>query len=152
MRGNPCAARSLTVGEKSSLPLNHGLTVCWSVDTTSMMWPAIRERMWLETISRVNCCWAEGRVSVRVRSNATQAVAMPLVEAVNQFQFQKSQRDFLVNCEYNSTFTFRRRSFGAVKYSASCFSAFFNACVLRHSSAHAGQSWICFSSSKIAAG
>ena len=35
IRGNPCSAKFLTGGEKSSLPLIHGLTVCWSVDTTS---------------------------------------------------------------------------------------------------------------------
>src|SRR5580698_1059056 len=132
MRGNPCPVRSLTGGEKSSLPLNQGLTVCWSVDTTSMIWLAIRERMWLKTISWANCCCAEGRVRVTVKSNARQAVARPVVVAVNQFQFQKLRGGFVANFEYSSTLTFRCRSLGAAKNSASCFNAFFKACTLRH--------------------
>src|SRR6266568_3399530 len=87
MRGNSCAARVLTGGEKSSLPLNHGLTVCWSVDTTSRAWPAISERMWLETISCASCCSDEGRVSVTVNSSARQTAAAPDIAPVSQFQF-----------------------------------------------------------------
>src|SRR5580658_1912229 len=88
MSGNSCASRFLTGGEKSSLPLNHGLTVCWSVDTTSMTWLAIRERMWLETISCARGCSDGGRVNVTVNSSARQAAAIPDITVVSQFQFQ----------------------------------------------------------------
>src|SRR6266576_3976253 len=47
MRGNPRPAKSYTGGEKSSLPLNHGFTVCWSEETTSVRWPGMSERTWL---------------------------------------------------------------------------------------------------------
>src|SRR5258706_11964181 len=88
MRGNSCAARFLTGGEKSSLPLNHGLTVCWSVDTTSRAWLAISERMWLETISCASCCSEEERVSVTANSSAKQIATAPDSAPVSQFQCQ----------------------------------------------------------------
>src|SRR6266576_2003924 len=47
MSGKPRPAKSYTGGEKSSLPLNHGFTVCWSDDCTSMRWPGMSERTWL---------------------------------------------------------------------------------------------------------
>src|SRR3989442_83300 len=47
MSGNPRPAKSYTGGEKSSLPLNHGFTVCWSDETTSVRWPGMSERTWL---------------------------------------------------------------------------------------------------------
>src|SRR5271170_7714562 len=88
MSGNSCAAKFLTGGEKSSLPLNHGLTVCWSVDTTSMTWLAISERIWLETISCASGCSDGGRVNVIVNSSARHAAAIPDITVVSQFQFQ----------------------------------------------------------------
>src|ERR1041384_8289468 len=88
MSGNPCSLRFLTGGEKSSLPLNHGLTVCWTVETTSRVWPGISERMWPETISHASCCSDEGRVSVTVNSSARQTAAAPDIALVSQFQFQ----------------------------------------------------------------
>ena len=36
--------KSFTGGTKASLPLNQGLTVCWSVEATSVRWPGCRER------------------------------------------------------------------------------------------------------------
>jgi hypothetical protein len=65
---------------------------------------------------------------------------MLVVAVVSQFQFQKLQRDFVSTCERNSALIARRSSVGAVKKSASCFSAFFRLCALRHASAQAGQS------------
>ena len=34
----PCAVRSTTGGATSTLPLNHGFTVCWSLVCTSVRW------------------------------------------------------------------------------------------------------------------
>src|SRR5262245_2425993 len=50
-RPKPAAARSTTGGAKSSLPANHGFTVCWSPDRTSVRWLACSERRWLATDS-----------------------------------------------------------------------------------------------------
>src|SRR5271154_5612771 len=36
---------------KSSLPSNHGLTVCWSVEATSVRCPACSERIWASMTS-----------------------------------------------------------------------------------------------------
>src|SRR5258705_8194069 len=63
-RLNPAEAKSLTGGEKSSRPSNHGLTVCWSEDGTSVRCFSISERTWLETIS----CAMRSLVDGRLRS------------------------------------------------------------------------------------
>ena len=43
--------RSRTGGAKSISPSNHGFTVCWSVDITSVRCPGCSDRMWLATSS-----------------------------------------------------------------------------------------------------
>src|SRR2546430_2037336 len=66
MRGKPRPAKSYTGGEKSSLPLNHGFTVCWSAETTSVRWPGMSERTWLASTWSVRAPPA-ARWSVRRR-------------------------------------------------------------------------------------
>src|SRR5207247_2381211 len=67
-RGNPLLARSFTGGERSTLPVNHGLTVCWSEDATSVQWLArSEERTWLETTSSTRRSCAEGDDSKRTK-------------------------------------------------------------------------------------
>ena len=42
IKGKPSSAKSVTGGTKSSLPSNQGLTVCWSVEATSVRWPGLQ--------------------------------------------------------------------------------------------------------------
>ncbi len=66
------------------MPLNHGLTVCWSDDATSVKWSTISERTCEEisSCSTVRSCIADGVIgSNRVRLTASaiaHAVAAPL--------------------------------------------------------------------------
>src|SRR5712664_2289880 len=46
IKANPSSAKSLTGGTNASFPLNQGLTVCWSDETTSVRWPGCKERTW----------------------------------------------------------------------------------------------------------
>src|SRR6202041_168353 len=48
-----------TLGAKSILPSNHGLTVWRSVEVTSVRWLAMSERTWLERTSPANCWSAD---------------------------------------------------------------------------------------------
>src|SRR6266404_9826596 len=114
MRGKPSAAKSLTGGEKSTLPLNHGLTVCWSVDATSIRWLAINDRKWLETISCTSCFSDEGRVCVTTNSSARQTAKAPDIAVVSQFQFQEERGETALSGEGNSDFIRCRNSAGAV--------------------------------------
>ena len=54
MSGKPSAARSGTIGAKSTLPANHGLTVCRSDDSTSITCPVSRARTCAAVISPAN--------------------------------------------------------------------------------------------------
>src|SRR5258708_36919821 len=58
------AARSVTGGEKTTFPLNHGLTVCLSEEATSTKWLAINERRWPETISCARRPFGEGHIAI----------------------------------------------------------------------------------------
>src|SRR5437899_3482906 len=49
--GKSCAARSGTGGEKAVLPSNHGFTVLWSAEATSVKWPGWSARMCASTSS-----------------------------------------------------------------------------------------------------
>src|SRR6266404_1301618 len=49
--GKSCAPRSETGGEKAIFPSNQGLTVCWSVEVTSVKWPGWSARMCASTSS-----------------------------------------------------------------------------------------------------
>src|SRR5712671_6633759 len=73
--GKPWAAGSVTGGEKGSFPLNHGLTVCWSVEATSVRWLAISERTWEETISCDNRSSVDVRVTKGMAIRRTTAAA-----------------------------------------------------------------------------
>src|SRR5258705_12695007 len=70
-RLNPAEAKSLTGGEKSSRPSNHGLTVCWSEDGTSVRCFSISERTWLETISCATISLVEGRLRTTTKLHTT---------------------------------------------------------------------------------
>src|SRR5258708_32281034 len=77
--GKPSSAKSFTGGTKASLPLNHGLTVCWSVDATSVRWPGCRERTWASMTSAAVKGEVEGLFWKRGTANhdteATMAIA-----------------------------------------------------------------------------
>src|SRR5258708_39258707 len=49
--GKSCAVKSETGGEKAIFPANHGLTVCWSAEVTSVKWPGWSARMCASTSS-----------------------------------------------------------------------------------------------------
>src|SRR5580704_10753525 len=67
----------MTGGEKGNLPVNQGLTVCWSVEATSVRWLAINERTWAETIS-----W-DRRSSIEVRITKGMAIKRTSAAAAN---------------------------------------------------------------------
>src|SRR2546426_12549561 len=69
----PISAKSYTGGEKSSLPLNHGFTVCWSDESTSVRWPGMSERTWLVSTSSVSVSPAARHSASRQLPSATAA-------------------------------------------------------------------------------
>jgi len=50
-QGKSFIRKILNRGTNASLPLNHGLTVCWSVEATSVRWPGCSERTCASTSS-----------------------------------------------------------------------------------------------------
>src|SRR3974377_866777 len=74
-RGNPSLAKSTTAGEKSSLPLNQGLTVCCSDDATSVKCWGMSERIWLERTSCANISWVDGPCKNGTSAKTTMAAA-----------------------------------------------------------------------------
>src|SRR5438034_2996703 len=71
--GYPRPPKSYTGGEKSSLPLNHGFTVCWSDESTSVRWPGMSERTWLVSTSSVSVSPAARHSASRQLPSATAA-------------------------------------------------------------------------------
>src|ERR1700733_11834197 len=67
----------IEVGDTSAWPANHGLTVCLSVDTTSIKCAGISERTWALTISLLSGLKV-GSTKKNARGAATGAPPMPL--------------------------------------------------------------------------
>src|SRR6185503_16784474 len=76
-----------TSGDRSIRPLNHGFTLCWFVDATSVRCPGISDRTWLVTSSSVIECDPVFRDSVaNVRALLTIAIETPAAASLVQFR------------------------------------------------------------------
>jgi hypothetical protein len=72
--GYPSAARSFTSGEKSSFPLNQGLTVCRSEEATSVRCSAISDRTCADTTSWFTTSSSDGALGMATSAQARVAI------------------------------------------------------------------------------
>src|SRR5712671_499252 len=120
MSGNPRPAKSYTGGEKSSLPLNHGFTVCWSDETTSVRWPGMSERTWL-----ASTCPESASSPARLKASRQLPTATVASEAASASQrvatAGRLRRTRVVPAASRSVARTRSRSASGARRAGTCF-------------------------------